>query len=102
MSIQIYEMANTGGTTASGYFAVNTVKISGALLKHVFVDFGDTSCDFEFRMIDNNDRNIIYINSADTVLNRSYDIPVKGIYTVIVSNATADANFKLRVAAQDV
>lgn len=100
--IQIYEMANTGGTTASGFFATNTVRITGAILKHVFFDFGETDCDFEFKMIDNNDRNIIYINSCDTVLNRSYDIPLKGIYTVIVSNATADANFKMRVAAQDV
>lgn len=101
MSVQIYEMANTGGNTASGFFEVNTVKISGAILKHVFVDFGSTDCDFEFKMIDNNDRNIIHINSCNTVLNRTYDIPVKGIYTVIISNATADDNFKLRVASQD-
>lgn len=102
MAIQLYEIANTGGTTASGYFSVNTVKIGGALLKHVFVDFGDTTSNFEFKLIDNKDRNIIYINSCSTVLNRSYDIPLKGIYTIILSNSTADANFKLRFAAQDV
>lgn len=102
MSVQIYEIATTGGSTASGYFAVNTVKIQGAILKHIFVDFGDQSSNFEFKLLDNKDRNIIYINSCNTVLNRSYDIPIKGIYTIVLSNSTADANFKLRFAAQDV
>lgn len=101
MSVQVYEVADTGGVTASGYFSLNTVKISGAILKHLFVDFENTSSNFELKLVDNKDRNIIYLNSCNTVVNRSYDIPVKGIYTVIISNSTADANFKLRVAAQD-
>jgi hypothetical protein len=102
MAVQLYELATSGGTTASGYFAVNTVKINGALLKHIFIDFENTTTQFEFKLIDNRDRNIIYINSCNTVLNRSYDIPLKGIYTLVVSNATVDTAFKLRFAAQDV
>lgn len=102
MSVQIYELGTTGGTTASGYWAGNTNRLNDGILKHIFVDFGDTTSQFEFRLIDNKDRNIIYLNSCNTVLNRSYDLPVRGIYTIMVSNATVDADFKLRFAAQDV
>jgi len=102
MSVQVYEIADTGGTISSGYWATNTLKIGGALLKHVFVDFQENDVDFEFKLIDNKDRNIIYINSCDTVLNRSYDLPIKGVYTVAISNATVDTAFKIRMAAQDV
>ena len=100
--IKIYELGTTGGTTASGYFAVNTNRINDAILQHVFVDFGDNTTQFEFKLIDNKDRNIIYLNSCDTVLNRSYNLPVRGIYTLAISNATVDTAFKLRFACQDV
>ena len=102
MSVQIYELGTTGGTVASGYFACNTNRLNDAQLKHIFVDFGDNDTQFEFKLIDNKDRNIIYLNSCDTVLNRSYDLPVRGIYTIVLSNATVDTAFKLRFAAQDV
>lgn len=102
MSVQIYEMAQSSGTTASGYWAGNTLRIGGAVLKHVYVDFGNTDTQFEFKLIDNKDRWLVYLNSCDTILNRNYDLPVNGIYTVIISNATADTAFKLRLAAQDV
>lgn len=102
MSVQIYELATTGGSTASGYFACNTNKITGALLKHLFIDFQNNTTSFQVKLIDNKDRNIIYLNSCNTVINRTYDVPLKGIYTLVVSNATVDTAFKLRFAAQDV
>ena len=101
MGIYIYECADTGGITASGYYAFNTVKITGAILKHLFVDFGNVTTSFELKVTDNNDRNIIYLNSCNTVINRTYEIPVRGIYTIAVSNATVDTGFKVRFAAQD-
>jgi hypothetical protein len=102
MSVQIYEIADTGGTTASGYWANNTIRINGALLKHVFVDFQNNATNFDFKLVDNKDRNIIYLSTCQTVLNRSYDIPLRGIYTYMISNATVDTAFKIRIAAQDV
>lgn len=99
--VQIYEIIESTGRTASGYWATNTLRISGALLKHVFVDFEDNSTNFELKVIDNRDRKIIYLNSCNTVVNRSYDIPVQGIYTIAVSNATVDTGFKVRFATQD-
>jgi hypothetical protein len=102
MSVQIFEIADTGGTTASGYWAANTIRIGGALLKHLFVDFGNTQTWFEFKLTDNKNRDIIYLNSCNTVLNRQYDVPLRGIYTYAISNATVDTTFKIRFAAQDV
>ena len=102
MSVQIYELATTGGITASGYWAGNTNRINDAIIKHIFVDFGENETQFEFKLIDNKDRNIIYLNSCNTVLNRSYDLPARGIYSIVISNATVDTAFKLRFSAQDV
>jgi hypothetical protein len=102
MSVQIYESATSSGDTASGYFAFNTLNIRDGLLKHVFVDFGNTTTQFELKLTDNRNRDIIYLNSCNTVLNRQYDLPVRGIYTVAVSNATQDTQCKIRIAVQDV
>ena len=102
MSVQIYEMADSSGTTASGYWAANTLNIRDGLLKHLYVDFGDTTTQFEIKLVDNKNRWVIYLNSCGTVLNRAYDLPVRGIYTLSVSNATVDTQFKVRLAVQDV
>jgi hypothetical protein len=102
MSVQIYEVATSSGDTASGYFAFNTLNIRDGLLKHVFVDFGNTVTQFELKLIDNKNRQIIYLNSCNTVVNRNYDLPVRGIYTMAISNATIDTQCKIRMAVQDV
>lgn len=102
MSVGIYELGTTGGTTASGYWAGNTNSIYAALLKHILIDFGGNTVNFEFKLIDNKNRNLIYLNSCRTVMNREYDLPVRGIYTIVVSNATVDTAFKLRFACEDV
>lgn len=102
MSVQIYESATSSGTTASGYFAFNTLNIRDGILKHVLVDFENTATQFELKLIDNRNRNIIYLNSCNTVLNRQYDIPVRGIYTMAISNATVDTQCRIRLAVQDV
>jgi hypothetical protein len=102
MSVQIYESATSSGTTASGYFAFNTLKIRDGLLKHVFVDFGNTATQFEVKLTDDKNRDIIYLNSCNTVLNRAYDLPVRGIYTMAISNATVDTQCRIRIAVQDV
>jgi len=102
MSVQIYESATSSGDTASGYFAFNTLNIRDGLLKHVFVDFGNTTTQFELKLTDNRNRDIIYLNSCNTVLNRSYDLPVRGIYTMAISNATVDTQCRIRLAVQDV
>ena len=102
MSVQIYESATSSGDTASGYFAFNTLNIRDGLLKHVFVDFGNTTTQFELKLTDNRNRDVIYLNSCNTVLNRSYDLPVRGIYTMAISNATVDTQCRIRIAVQDV
>lgn len=102
MSIQIYEMANSSGTTASGYWAENTLNIRDGILKHLFVDFGNTTTNFEVKLIDNKNRKVVYLNSCNTIINRSYDLPMTGIYTLAVSNATTDTQFLVRLAVQDV
>lgn len=102
MSVQIYEMAQSSGTTASGYWAENTLNIRDGILKHLFIDFGNTSTNFETKLIDNKNRKIIYLNSCNTVINRTYELPVAGIYTLAVSNATTDTQFLVRLAVQDV
>lgn len=102
MSVQIYEMADSSGTTASGYWAANTLRIRDGLLKHLFIDFENTTTRFEVKLIDDRNRQIIYLINNNTILNKTYDLPVRGIYTLIVSNATADTQFKVRLAVQDV
>ena len=102
MSVQIYELAATGGLTASGYWTTNTNRFNDAILRHVFIDFEKTPTTFEFRLIDNKDRVLINLTTCSTIMNRNYSLPLRGIYTLMISNATVDTGFKLRFAAQDV
>ena len=106
--IQIYELATTSGETTLGAWSTTTNRISGALLKHVFIDFGDSACSFDTKLTDSYGRELIHIQSSDTILNETYDLPLRGYYTITVSNVTmttcaaATTSFMLRFAAQDV
>lgn len=100
--IMVYELATTGGTTASGSWSCNTNKLPSGLLGHVFIDFTSDDTVFDFKLIDSNDREVVRLEDMTKTFNREYRLPVKGIYTLQISNATADEYFKLRFAVQDV
>jgi hypothetical protein len=102
MGVQLYELSDSGGTTQSGFWATNTLDIHGAILRHLFVDFGENKTSFEFKIVDNKNRNVVYLSSCNTILNRNYELPLKGIYTIMISNATVDNYFQIRFASQDV
>lgn len=106
--VQIYELATTGGYTTSGAWSVDTNRISGGLLKHLFIDFGDNTGSFDTKLIDDKGRELIHLQSNVTILNKTYDLPLRGVYTIVVSNValttcvTATTSFAFRFAAQDV
>lgn len=102
MSVQIYEMAVSSGITQSGYWATNTLNIRDGLLKHLFVDYGNTAVNFGVVLTDNKNRNVVNLSNISTNLNRSYDLPMRGIYTLAITNASVDTNFLVRLAVQDV
>lgn len=106
--VQIYEFATTGGVTTAGAWSTSTNRIAGGLLKHLFIDFGGNTGSFDTKLIDDKGRELIHLQSTNTILNRTYDLPLRGVYTIVVSNVTlttcvtADTSFLFRFAAQDV
>ena len=100
--IQVYELATTGGTTASGSWSANTNRITGGILGHMYIGFTTTSTTFDFKLIDGSNRNVIELTTITGILNREYQIPIRGIYTMQITNASADEAFKLRFAIRDV
>ena len=81
-------------TASSGVWSFNTPKLHSSLLKQIIVKAATATTTFTLTITDEND-NIAYVNDtpATGTLRLEVDIPVKGIYTVAVSGASADEAF---------
>jgi len=80
----------TSITPSSGTGSANTLKFSGGELDYVYASAASATTNFDFSLVDE-DGDTIY--SAENVESGFYDmpfIPVRGICTVTISNASAD------------
>lgn len=81
-------------TASSGDWSFNTPKIHSSLLKQIIVKATTSTTTFTLTITDENN-NIAYVNDtpATGTLREEVEIPVKGIYTIAVSSASADEAF---------
>lgn len=85
------------GTPSSGTYSFNTLKIDNALLKQIIVKSTTTDTTYDIRLVNDKGHNLIDTSisgeSPVYVFNKSYDIPVKGILTFSIFNASVDEAF---------
>ena len=87
---------STGGGTGS----VNTLPIIGGLARHIFVRAETASTTFRF---DIQDEDSVAVRSYDwhrEDINHETTLPMKGRYTLRVTDATADGDFTVRILVQ--
>ena len=87
--------------TSSGSASFNTIKFSGVKLSLIYVKFDTDKTTFDLRMTDRNDRDIYHNKGLESPYREQIAIPLKGIYTVRVQNASNDENVDVMLSATE-
>ena len=93
------------GTPSSGTYSFNTKKFDNAILKQVILKSASNDTTFDFKITDDHNNNPIDTSvtgeSAVYIMNKMFDVLLKGIYTVYIFNASADEVFTGRLMIQE-
>lgn len=91
----------TSITASAGAVSVNTLKAIGGLCRQVLIYSTNTDTTFNVQLIDEKSRpardwvdNTYMVNDLDT-------FPVQGIYTISITNASADEAFTVFLGIQE-
>ena len=89
------------GTPSSGTYVVNTAVTVQGMLRQVIIEPASSSTIYDIK-IENNKGHTIYERLSETgPLAESVDIPVKGVLTFTITNATVDEVFTAQLAVQN-
>ena len=92
----IYEYVPSVETVA-GYWVGNTEKVSGALCKQVYVKSTTASTVFDVILYDSHNVAIRKFTDQTGSVNDLTEVPVRGIITVEIDNATRDEGFTVKL-----
>lgn len=103
MDIYVYEI--TSQNAVSGIWSLNTSKIASGICHQIILASNDSSLTFDFKLIDDKS-NIVYDTirrerTATFVLDDEINLPMHGIYTARVYNASSDGTFNGRLLISD-
>jgi len=89
-------------TASSGTWSVNTGKFDAAILKQIIVEAATATTTFDFTITDE-DNNTVYTTETKATgkLREEVMIPLKGIHTLAVANASADEAFTGKIKTQE-
>lgn len=89
------------GTASAGTFAVNTISNLCGLLRTIIIKPTTATTQYDIT-ITNSDSMDIY--SSKSIVGNSSDevqIPLRGIFTITITNSTADEAFTIHLALQE-
>lgn len=103
MDIFVYEINSQ--SAVSGIWSVNTPEIRSGILHQIILAANASSLTFDFKLIDDRS-NVVYDTirrekTATFVLDDEIRLPVRGIYTARVYNASSDGNFSGKLVIRD-
>ena len=83
------------GTASTGTWSDNTGRFHGDALLHVVVQAATGTTTFDFSLVNDDSVTVKTWNRNTGELNEEVYIPLRGIYTMQISNASADEEFKI-------
>ena len=103
MDIYVYEIRTQNAS--SGTWAANTPDIKSGICQQIFLAANASDLTFDFKLIDDKS-NTIYDTirrekTATFVLDDEVNLPLRGIYTMRVYNASSDGTFSGRLLIED-
>ena len=91
------------GSTSSGSLAKNTNNLrTGGLLSIVSAKPATTTTQYDIKIVDDGSFTIYERTSEIGELAEEVLLPVRGVYTITISNATRDENFDLRLHIREI
>lgn len=103
MDIHVYEI--TSQNAVSGTWSANTLDIKSGICHHILLVSNASDLTFDFKLIDDKS-NVAYDTirrekTATFVLDDEVTLPMRGIYTARVYNASSDGAFSGRLMISD-
>lgn len=103
MDIHAYEI--TTQNAAAGTWSANTSRIQSGICHQIILASNASDLTFDLKLIDDKS-NVVYDTirrekTATFVLDDEVCLPMKGIYTVTVYNASSDGTFSGRLLIRD-
>ena len=90
------------GTASSGTFSFNTKKFDNAKLAQIIVKAATATTTFDVKIEDDNDIVVYQTETKPTgTLRHEVHIPLKGIHTVTIENASADEAFTGKLMVEE-
>jgi len=93
MGFHFHEYSPDDAETVAGVWSGNTPKLVPSLLRQILIQADTDSTVFDVDIIDDCDRVIRVWEDVEGVINDLTPTPASGIYTVRITNATADEGF---------
>ena len=94
MTYYIYQPSNT--ETASGVWSENILNTKG-ILKQLLIKFASSTTIFDLTITDVNDLIVLNRTGETGTLNELIELPLSGVYTISIANATVDEEFDLKL-----
>ena len=89
------------GTVSSGTFSTNTNSLIRGLLRHIAVKPNSETTTYDIKITNSDSIDIYERKSEIGTLSEVITLPFRGIYTVEISNSTADEEFKIQLGIQE-
>lgn len=99
MLFHIHEPATF--TPAAGSYSVKTLKFTGALLRHIYIKATTATTVFDFSLTDEEGRVFISETGIRGIFNRECELPLIGVYTIAITNASVNELFGIRFVVED-
>ncbi len=96
----IFQDVVKSGTASSGSFSVNSDYMRG-MTALIYVKAASSSTTFDFKIIDSGDRIVRHYQDEEGVLRDIDPLPVFGIYTFTVENASVDEKFDIFIRVRE-
>ena len=103
MDIHVYEI--TSQNAVSGTWSANTLNIHSGICHQIILAANASNLTFDFKLIDDKS-NVVYDTirrekTATQVLDDEVNLPLHGIYTMRIYNASSDGTFNGRLMVRD-
>jgi len=97
----LIDMKKLTGTASSGSLAVNTPSSMHGFLHHVVVNPATSTTIYDVKITNSESINIYERVSETGTLSEEVQLPIRGTYTITISNATVDEAFTIQLGIDE-
>jgi hypothetical protein len=92
---------NITGTTSSGSLQVNTVAALQGIAREIIISPATSSTTYNLTITNDNSLDIFISTSITGDFIEEVALPLRGVYTVAISSATADEEFNMAIILEE-